>query len=146
MKLFTVGVAQISAEAFFSLLWHHGVERVIDVRLRADGQLAGFAKKRDLPYFLDHLSNCRYSHLPILAPTPAILDSYRKDHDWKHYVEQFEALMDERDVPNTIERFLFESETCCLLCSENSPAHCHRRLVAERLASTWNGLDVIHLG
>jgi uncharacterized protein (DUF488 family) len=32
-----------------------------------------------------------------------------------------------------------------LLCSEATPEHCHRRLVAEYLQDRWGGLKIIHL-
>jgi uncharacterized protein (DUF488 family) len=55
MKLFTIGFTQKSAETFFELLNTNKVQMLIDVRLKPDGQLAGFAKKNDLPYFLSNL-------------------------------------------------------------------------------------------
>lgn len=33
----------------------------------------------------------------------------------------------------------------CLMCSEDKPHHCHRRLVAEYLKSRWGELDIRHL-
>jgi len=33
----------------------------------------------------------------------------------------------------------------CLLCSEDKPHHCHRRLVAEYLASKWEQAEVVYL-
>lgn len=145
MKLYTIGFTKKSAERFFTLLQENGVERVLDIRLRPDGQLAGFAKQDDLAYFLSRLVNCEYRHLPILAPTDEIIDDYRKDGDWNKYVRRFEALMDERGVPDSLERHLFEERVCCLLCSEAMPDKCHRRLVAERLGREWPGTEVVHL-
>ena len=34
----------------------------------------------------------------------------------------------------------------CLLCSEDQPHHCHRRLVAEYLNDRWGGVEIAHLG
>ena len=34
----------------------------------------------------------------------------------------------------------------CLLCSEDKPHHCHRRLVAEYLNDSWGGVEIAHLG
>ena len=34
----------------------------------------------------------------------------------------------------------------CLLCSEDKPHHCHRRLVAEYLNDHWGGVEIAHLG
>ena len=146
MKLYTIGFTQKTAQEFFEILRNHQVERLVDIRLRPAGQLAGFAKQEDLPYFLERLANgCTYVHLPELAPTKEILDSYRADHDWPKYVASFETLLETRNIPNSLERDLFEQYDCCLLCSEATPDQCHRRLVAERLAAYWPSVEVIHL-
>lgn len=146
MKLYTIGFTQKTAQEFFETLRNNQVGLLVDIRLRPGGQLAGFAKQDDLPYFLECLAGgCQYLHLPELAPTKEILDGYRADHDWPKYVASFEALMDERDIPNSLDRSLFEQNNCCLLCSEATPEKCHRRLVAERLAAHWNDLEIIHL-
>ena len=101
------------------------------------GQLSGFAKQADLAWFLDRLNGAGYIHLPQLAPSAEIRDAYRNDRDWETYVLQFEALMDEREIPDTLDRASFEENVSCLLCSEPTPERCHRRLVAERLARAW---------
>ncbi len=146
MRLYTIGFTQKSAERFFTLLRDHGVQRLVDIRLRPDGQLSGFAKGGDLAYFLRELVGCDYLHLPELAPTGQILGDYRKGGDWSQYVGSFEALMDERGIPGRLDRRIFTDRTTCLLCSEATPEQCHRRLVAERLAGTWGNIDIIHLG
>lgn len=145
MKLYTIGFTQKSAERFFSLLLDNGIGRLADIRLHPTGQLSGFAKQDDLRFFLQALANCDYIHLPQLAPTDDILTAYRKDKKWPKYVEQFEALMDERGIPETLDRSLFEDRPTCLLCSEQTPDKCHRRLVAERIANRWHGIEIIHL-
>ena len=145
MKLYTIGFTQKPAERFFGLLAEHGVERVVDIRLKPGGQLSGFAKQQDLAWFLERLVGAGYVHLPILAPSDDIRDDYRKDHDWNRYVPRFEALMGERGVPDALDRTLFQEKTCCLLCSEPGPERCHRRLVAERLEREWGDVEVVHL-
>ncbi len=146
MKLYTIGFTQKSAERFFGLLAEHGVEQVVDIRLKPSGQLSGFAKQDDLAWFLDRLNGASYVHLPQLAPTAEIRDDYRRDHDWERYVPRFEALMDERGIPDTLDQALFTERVNCLLCSEPTPERCHRRLVAERLARVWPEVEVVHLG
>lgn len=145
MQLYTIGFTKKSAQTFFELLQTNDIQRIVDIRLHASGQLAGFTKQDDLAYFLDRLARCDYVHLLNLAPTDSILSDYRKDHAWDRYVQRFEALMDERNIPYSLDRSLFEESRCCLLCSEATPDHCHRRLVAERLAREWRGVDIIHL-
>ncbi len=145
MKLYTIGFTQKSAERFFGLLAEHGVELVVDIRLKPSGQLSGFAKQDDLAWFLQRLNGVGYVHLPELAPSAEIRDTYRQDHDWDRYVPRFEALMDARRIPDTLDRSLFTARVNCLLCSEPTPEHCHRRLVAERLARAWPDVEVVHL-
>jgi uncharacterized protein (DUF488 family) len=145
VRIYTIGFTKKPADRFFGLLREHGVERLVDIRLHPDGQLAGFAKRTDLPYFLSRLADCDYRHLEVLAPSEEILLGYRKDRDWDRYVERFEALMDERNVPNSLEDAVFRDKVCCLLCSEATPERCHRRLVAERLARAWPDVNVVHL-
>jgi uncharacterized protein (DUF488 family) len=146
MKLYTIGFTQKSAQEFFERLRDNGVQRLIDIRIHPQGQLSGFAKQKDLPYFLHELSRqCEYLYLPALAPTEEIMRDYRKDGNWLRYASRFEALMDERNIPAGLDKSIFETATSCLLCSESSPEHCHRRLAAERLARHWPDLEVIHL-
>ena len=146
MRLYTIGFTQKRAEIFFELLRQHGVQRLVDIRLNPGGQLSGFAKQDDLPYFLSRLAaGCQYIHIPELAPTKEILGDYRSDSDWSRYVVRFESLMDERRIPETLSQADFEAQTSCLLCSEPTPEQCHRRLVAERLAAHWPDIEIIHL-
>jgi uncharacterized protein (DUF488 family) len=146
MQIYTLGFTQKTAETFFGLLRTNQIQRLVDIRLRPNGQLSGFARQDDLPYFLRELAGgCEYVHFPELAPTKEILDEYRKDKDWLRYVTRFELLMDERDIINTLDRAGFESLASCLLCSEATPEQCHRRLVAERLAAHWPGVEIVHL-
>jgi uncharacterized protein (DUF488 family) len=144
--LYTIGFAGKSAEAFFDALRRHRVGRVIDIRANPRGQLSGYAKQRDLPFFLARLADgCGYTYVSDLAPSREMLTGYRADADWPGYVARFEALMDERSIPDALDRELFESRTPCLLCSEALPERCHRRLVAERLAACWPDVEVRHL-
>ncbi|MGQ0603696.1 MAG: DUF488 domain-containing protein [Anaerolineales bacterium] len=146
MKLYTIGFTQKSAEKFFKILCVNGIRRLVDIRLKPDGQLSGFAKQGDLPYLLRELAaGCEYLHLPQLAPTKEILTAYRAGGDWPDYVARFEKLMDERTIPDTLNRAEFAIKPACLLCSEATPDQCHRRLVAERMAAHWPGVEIIHL-
>lgn len=145
MDLYTIGFSGKPARQFFQLLQENGVDLVVDIRLRPDGQLSGFAKKADLAYFLESLNQCGYVHVPVLAPSAEILDDYRKDKNWRRFRERFEQLIDERDIPNSLDRSQFEKHRACLLCSEHKPEQCHRRFVADRLAERWNGVTIHHL-
>ena len=145
MKVYTIGFTKKSASDFFGLLRESGTKRLVDVRLNNVSQLAGFAKKNDLEYFLNEICRIKYIHMPELAPTSEMLDAYRKDHgNWDVYEREFLDLMDKRRISNKgIKRTIANSS---LLCSEHKPEHCHRRLVAEYLQRNWGDVEIIHLG
>jgi len=144
MKLFTIGFTKKTAEIFFGKLCDAGVKRVIDIRLNNVSQLAGFAKKDDLSYFLKTICAIEYVHVPELAPTQDILDGYKKHKgDWEVYEKKFIELMIKRAIENKLSRELFDN--ACLLCSEDKPHHCHRRLVAEYLQSKWGDIEITHI-
>ncbi|HVC81807.1 MAG TPA: DUF488 domain-containing protein [Chloroflexota bacterium] len=146
MKVFSIGFTQKRAETFFDLLRRHEIQRLVDIRISPDGQLSGFAKRDDFPYFLSRLvPGCRYVYMPELAPTKEILRAYRADRNWPRYVERFEALMRERRIPESLNRADFETLRSCLLCSEPTADQCHRRLVGERLIEHWPAVELIHL-
>jgi len=144
MKLFTIGFTKKPAEDFFNKLSEAGVKRVIDIRLNNISQLAGFAKKNDLRYFLKTICAIEYVHVPELAPTQDILDEYKKHKgDWTIYEKKFMELMINRGIENRLSRELFDN--ACLLCSEDKPHHCHRRLVAEHLKAKWRDIEIKHI-
>lgn len=144
MKLFTLGFTKKSAEEFFGRLKRSGASRLVDIRLNNVSQLAGFTKKDDLRFFTQAICGIPYVHHPILAPTQATLDGYKKGKGgWEAYERQFLALMAERQVERKLSRN--ELEGACLLCSEDRPDHCHRRLVAEYLKRLWGEVEIVHL-
>lgn len=144
IQLYTIGFTQKSAREFFTLLLDAGVRRVVDVRLNNVSQLAGFTKRADLEYFLRAIGDIGYVHLPELAPTQEILDAFKKHRgDWRVYEERFLALMAERRVEEQVAPTTLDGG--CLLCSEPTVEHCHRRLVAEYLGAKWGNLAVRHL-
>ncbi|MCU0496887.1 MAG: DUF488 domain-containing protein [Anaerolineae bacterium] len=145
MDLFTIGFTQKTAEQFFGLLQQHQVTVLVDTRLKPDSQLSGFAKGRDLPYFLHRLIGCDYRAMPQMAPTDGLLKQYRQDSQWDLYELAFNALLQERQLITHLDRAWWGSQRACLLCSEHEPDHCHRRLVADYLASHWADLTIHHL-
>ena len=145
MRLSTIGFTRKSARRFFELLRESEAKRVVDVRLNNVSQLAGFAKRDDLAFFLAEICGMEYVHLPELAPTKEMLDEYRKrGGDWKTYETRFLDLMDRRRIEKSIPEEVVADG--CLLCSEDKPHHCHRRLVAEYLNDCWGGVEISHLG
>jgi uncharacterized protein (DUF488 family) len=144
IQLYTIGFTKKTAQTFFNLLQTAGVQRVIDVRFNNNSQYAGFAKQENLEYFLHTICGIKYLPVPELAPTKAILNDYKKRQiTWITYEEQFLALMQERKMAEKLSPTLFHQS--CLLCSEDRPKHCHRRLVAEYLNEKWGNVRIVHL-
>lgn len=145
MKVSTIGFAGKSAQTFFDLLRAAKVRIVLDVRLHNTSQLAGFAKKSDLPFFLGQLTHATYVEIPELAPEPEMLKRYRSKHlGWDEYAEIYCGMLASRAVEHTLNSSIFEH--ACLLCSEHEPGCCHRRLALDYLNRCWgNRLDITHL-
>jgi uncharacterized protein (DUF488 family) len=140
----TIGFTKTSAARFFNRLTAADVKLVIDVRLHNTSQLAGFAKADDLAFFLKNISAIGYQHMPILAPEDQMLSDYKKGGAWHAYEASFLELMSRRRIEDKIDPALLNG--ACLLCSEDTPHHCHRRLVCDYLNSKWgNRLTVSHL-
>lgn len=144
MKVFTIGFTKKNAEQFFSRLKQPGLVRLIDARLNNVSQLAGFTKRDDLYFFLREINQIEYVHCPDLAPSKEILDEYKKSGgDWLVYEKKFLELLSFRKIEETIPKQMIDGG--CLLCSESTPEHCHRRLVAEYLKDRWGDLQIEHL-
>lgn len=143
-KLYTIGFTKKNAETFFGLLQQANVRTVLDIRLNNTSQLAGFAKRDDLRFFLKTLCQCDYLHVPQFAPTQTILDAFKKNKgDWREYEISFSKLIHTRRVETELSPNIIDN--ACLLCSEATPEHCHRRLVAEYLQKTLGNIEIIHL-
>lgn len=144
MTIFTIGFTKSKAAHFFGRLERAGVTRVHDTRLNRTSQLAGFAKQDDLAFFLERIGGIAYQVEALLAPTADILDAYRKKQiGWDEYARRYLDLLVARRVEQRIA--LHDLEGTCLLCSEATPDHCHRRLAADYLAQAIGGLEIVHL-
>ncbi len=145
MEIFTIGFTQSTAAGFFGRIKQAGIRRLLDVRLNNRSQLAGFAKRDDLAWFLRELCDADYEHQPLLAPNQEMLDAYKKNGgDWAEYEVRFMDLMREREIEKVLKPEDF-AEPTVLLCSEATEENCHRRLVIEYLQQHWNGIRAVHL-
>jgi uncharacterized protein (DUF488 family) len=123
-----------------------GVRRLLDVRLNNTSQLAAYAKRDDLQYFLRAIADADYEHEPLLAPTQEMLDAYKKQKgSWETYEEQFIDLMRQRQIERELDQERFKNTPTALLCSERTAEHCHRRLVLEYLNDKWGDVAAMHL-
>ncbi len=145
MNLFTIGFTRTTAKHFFEKLKTAGVKRVVDIRLNNTSQLAGFAKRDDLVYFLKAICGIGYVHVPELAPDKELLELIKKKKgSWAAYESGYLDLLAGRKADG---EFLHETlnDGDCLLCSEHTPERCHRRIVAERFRSMDGRVEIVHL-
>ena len=147
MYLYTIGFTQKTAEQFFERIRYYRIQMLVDVRLYTKSQLAGFTNGRDMPYFLERLCDCKYEHRVDYAPTKKLLNDYRKELiTWPEYEIQYRFIIDERQaVHDFLTHYYGRFETVCLLCSEPTPEHCHRRLFAEMIQEAKPDVEIIHI-
>ena len=145
MILFTIGFTQRTAEQFFEKIKTVGIKRVVDIRLNNTSQLAGFAKRDDLIYFLKSICGIGYVHVPELAPDKELFELIKKKKgSWAVYEAGYLHLLAKRNADGG---FLHDTlkDGDCLLCSEHTPERCHRRIVAERFKSMDDQVEIVHL-
>ena len=147
MILYTIGFTKKSASQFFEVIKYKMIQIMIDVRLNNTSQMCGFTKKKDLQYFLETICGCRYEHCPDFAPTKEILTTWRKKSiTWPEYEEQYRALMTQgKAVKSFMTCYYGLYDTVCLLCSEPTPEHCHRRLFAEMIQEQKTDIEILHI-
>lgn len=142
--IYTIGFTKKTAEKFFNSLIQHKVRKVIDTRINNESQLAGFAKNKDLKYFLKQIGNIEYNHEVKYAPTKELLDKYRKkDISWGDYTKEYLAIIEERRITDNLS--VEDIDGCCMLCSEDKPDKCHRRLLTEYLQKRFPSLEIVHI-
>jgi uncharacterized protein (DUF488 family) len=144
LKLFTIGFTKKDARTFFGLLTDNHVRTVIDVRLHNQSQLAGFTKKEDLYYFLEKIAGISYVHLMEATPEESLMKNlHGKKITWQAFESAYRDLVLKRKVFEKMDRKIRDNG--CLLCSEPTPEHCHRRLFAEYLKERIPDLEIVHL-
>ena len=145
IKLYTIGFTKKNAETFFTLLEKNKIKTVIDIRRNNSSQLAIFSKSPDLSYFLKNLFNIKYKHCINLAPPSDLLKKYRnKSITWQQFEKEYVKNIKSNDDFNDFNYNLLKN--ACLLCSEDKPDKCHRRLLAELFRLNRNTkINIIHL-
>ncbi len=145
ITLYTIGFTKKSAERFFTLLKDNGVKQLVDVRISNNSQLAGFAKGKDLEFFVKEICHIPYKHIVDFAPSKELLDRWHKQEvTWEEYVKVYTDLLNSREILRKYGVKSFDGS--CFLCSEDTPEQCHRRLLVEYLKNNCTDkVDIIHL-
>ena len=109
MEIYSIGFTKTTAESFFGRLNRSGVRRLVDVRRNPSSQLSGFAKDRDLPYFLRGAGRCRVrARAATCSDRRAAHRLQARKHamTWAAYEQQFIALLREREVERRLDPVL----------------------------------------
>ena len=145
ITLYTIGFTKKSAEAFFNLLRDNHVKQLVDVRISNSSQLAGFAKGKDLEFFVNEICHIPYKYIADFAPTKDLLDRWHKQEvTWDEYQTIYTDMLKEREIIRKYGVKGFDGS--CFLCSEDTPEQCHRRLLAEYMMNnSKEQVKIIHL-
>jgi uncharacterized protein (DUF488 family) len=138
MNVFTIGYGGRSKEEFLSLLKSSNINTVVDIRLRPDRASIGFwAKAKTTDKGIEGwLSEAGIGYHSLIELGNIFLDY----SDWN---DQYEKLLNSCGEL-LIQRLINIPGPICLLCAERRVEDCHRKLVAEFLASHY-GAEVHHL-
>lgn len=145
-RIWTIGYEKLLPPELVAELEANGVERLIDVRIRPQSRRAGMSKTRLGELLAEH--RIAYESRRELGTPPDIKVDFKQGRiasgreRFAAYVEEerhdaLDELADELqadDAPRTV-----------LLCLEDDPAVCHRRVITERLADRIPDLEVIDL-
>src|SRR5579871_119892 len=141
MKLFTIGYEAATQGAVIDRLKLARVKVLVDVRAIASSRRAGFSK-RVLAASLAE-AGIDYVHLRGLGTPKAGRQAVRAGRP-QEMRRIYEAHLAEPEAQLELAQAadIAAERTSALLCYEAEPAHCHRRIVAERRAVRLKGLQI----
>ena len=140
--LFTIGYEGKTVEELLDRLQESGVALLIDVRAVAASRRPGFSKTALAGALKDR--GIDYLHLRPLGTPKAGREAARKGR-----IAEMRAIFDEQLATPEAELALAQAEAAAserpsaLLCFEADAAHCHRTIVAERMAA--EGFEILDL-
>lgn len=140
----TIGYEGASPEDFVATLHEADVSHIIDVRDIAVSRRKGFSKSQ-LQLILE-ANGIRYTHLRGLGDPKAGRDAARSGDIStfrKIYFDRLKSKEAQSDLRKLIE--IASGESVCLLCYERDPTHCHRTIIAQRVAKS-TGITVTSVG
>lgn len=73
-------------------------------------------------------------HWSLLAPSAKLIgDYYKRGLPWDEFEEQFKKELESEEKVDCLEQLIAEAQVkqVTILCIEDTPQHCHRRLIAE---------------
>lgn len=144
MKIYTVGHSTHSIEVFVGILKSFDVEAIGDVRGYPASKRYPHFNKVNLSRFLTR-SGISYTHLKGLGgfrkPKLNTPNTYFKSETFRGYADHMRSEEFESELQNLFE--LASYNRTALMCAESSPENCHRKLIADMLAT--RDVEVIHI-
>ena len=141
--LYTIGYEGAAVATFIRTLRDAGVTLVLDIRAAPVSRKKGFSKHPLAAHLIE--AGIDYRHLRGLG-TPKRGRDAARGGDLEAFERIFLAHMDEPeallDLGEAIA--LAQKVPVCLLCLERDPLHCHRLIVAKRMAAE-TGQEIRHL-
>lgn len=145
-ELFTIGYERLRPESLAAELEAAGVERVIDVRFRAQSRKPGMSKTKLGEQLARH--GIAYEHRRELGTPPDLRHLYRTNKvarasaGFREHVESTAApALDELAEELAAEG----APRTALLCLEENAEECHRSVLAEALRERQPALTVVDL-
>jgi uncharacterized protein (DUF488 family) len=142
--IWTIGYERLRPETLAAELQAEGVERVIDVRERAQSRKPGMSKGNLTRLFA--AQGMRYEHRRALG-TPADLRALYRTNKVERAAAGFREYV-EHTAADELERLageLDDGPPTALLCLEEEPERCHRRVLTEALRDRRPDLEVVDL-
>ena len=152
IKIVTIGVYGFDEDSFFDALRKAAVDTFCDIRSRRGvrGATYAFANSKRLQARLAELG-IRYIYRKDLGPTKTVREKQaaadkatktakrKRIELGKAFIEAYHAecldAFDPQSLPDELES---DARVVALFCVETVPEACHRSLVAEKLAKTFN--------
>lgn len=132
-KLWTIGYERVGQGAFVEALKEAGVKTLVDVREVANSRRAGFSKK-SLAAALDD-AGIGYVHMKALGtPKAGRLAARAGDHETMAEIFNGKLAEPESELALAELADMAKAGHVCIMCLEHDWKHCHRAIVAKRLA------------
>ena len=143
-SVWTIGYENLRPESLAAELRAARVRRVIDVRFRPQSRKPGMSKTKLGALLGAH--GIGYEHRKALGTPPDLRWLFHQGRSGEAaaaYREHVEAT-----APRALDELaaeLADGPPTALLCLEEDPAGCHRRVITDALAERVPGLDVVDL-
>ncbi len=152
IKIITIGVYGFNENSFFRALCKAEVDTFCDIRSRRGvrGATYAFANSKRLQARLTELG-IRYIYRKDLAPTQTVREKQaaadkatkttkrKRTELGEAFIEAYHTeCLDTFDAQSLFDELESDAQVVALFCVETAPEACHRSLVADKLAETFD--------